>query len=135
MSAAPTMPAQPPRSSAPRATVHLSSRRALVVALAVGVLAAAVRVGTILHGSGPYALSVWYDDGVYYAAATAVAFGRMPYRDFVLLHPPGIVWALLPFAWFGRLTGDPNGMAAARLGWACLGGLNAALVVVVTRRF
>lgn len=105
------------------------------MALAVGVLAVAVRVGTIMRGGGPHALSVFYDDGVYYAAAVAVTSGRLPYRDFVLLHPPGIVWALLPFAWFGRMTSDPDGMAAARLAWACLGGLNAALVVVATRRF
>lgn len=135
MTAASAVPSSPSRSRLPRTVARLSRRHLLLVAMAVGVLAVAVRVGTILRGGGPHALSVFYDDGVYYAAASAVAFGRMPYRDFVLLHPPGIVWALLPFAWVGRLTTDSDGMAAARLAWAFLGGLNAALVVVVTRRF
>ena len=135
MTAASAVPSAPSRSRAGRTVARLSRRQLLLVALAVGALAVAVRVGTILRGGGPHALSVFYDDGVYYAAASAVAFGRMPYRDFVLLHPPGIVWALLPFAWLGRLTTDSDGMAAARLAWAVLGGLNAGLVVVVTRRF
>ena len=135
MTAAPAVPSSPSGPRAPRTVARLSRRHLLLVVLAVGVLAVAVRVGTILRGGGPHALSVFYDDGVYYAAASAVAFGRMPYRDFVLLHPPGIVWALLPFAWLGRVTTDTDGMAAARLAWAVLGGLNAALVVAVTRRF
>lgn len=135
MTAASAVPSSPSRSTPPRTVALLSRRHLLVLVLAVGLLAAAVRVGTIFRGGGPHALSVFYDDGVYYAAASAVVFGRMPYRDFVLLHPPGIVWALLPFAWLGRLTTDSDGMAAARLAWAFLGGVNAALVAVVARRF
>ena len=39
-----------------------------------------------------------YDDGVYYSAATALVHGQLPYRDFLLLQPPGIAVLLAPFA-------------------------------------
>ncbi len=32
-----------------------------------------------------------YDDGVYLGAAIRFVNGVLPYRDFALLHPPGIV--------------------------------------------
>jgi len=71
-----------------------------------------------------------YDDGVYYAAADALSFGRMPYRDYVLLHPPGIALALLPFAVLGRMTSDATGLIAGRIAIMAVG---AASAVVVTR--
>ena len=56
-----------------------------------------------------------YDDGVYYSAADAVVAGEAPYRDFVLLHPPGLIYLLTPFAALGPLVGDANGWATARV--------------------
>ena len=50
--------------------------------------------------------------------------GLWPYRDFLFLHPPGIIVALLPFAGLGEFTSDPTGMLAARVAWL-LGGVNA----------
>ena len=58
----------------------------------------------------------------------------MPYEDLLFLHPPGIVVALAPFAAFGTWTSDGLGMAAARLTWILLGGVNAALVVLILRK-
>lgn len=68
-----------------------------------------------------------YDDGGHYGAADALLSGRLPYRDFLLRHPPGIALALSPFAAIGRLTSDPTGMALARLACMAVGALNAAV--------
>jgi hypothetical protein len=69
-----------------------------------------------------------YDDGVYYTAAAGLVGGRLPYRDFLLLHPPGILLLLAPFAALAHLLGDPAGFAAARLAWMLLGAANTVLV-------
>ncbi|MGP8065201.1 MAG: glycosyltransferase family 87 protein [Acidimicrobiales bacterium] len=58
---------------------------------------------------------VWYDDGVYMAAAIQLSHGIVPYRDFVLLHPPGIALLLTPFALIGRSMGTAVANEAARL--------------------
>jgi alpha-1,2-mannosyltransferase len=91
------------------------------------------RVGAVLS-SGGYSGSLGYDDSVYYAAADALVHGRMPYRDFTLLHPPGIMLALSPFAGLGTATSDRFGFMIANLAFAVLGAVNAVLVVAVARR-
>jgi hypothetical protein len=87
----------------------------------------------VLNGGG-FNGNVSYDGSVYYAAADALTFGRMPYRDFVMLHPPGIMVVLSPFALIGRLTTDHTGFVLAMLATMALGGLNAALVVRIGQR-
>ena len=47
--------------------------------------------------------------------------GEVPYRDFVLLHAPGVVLLLTPFALIGRLTSDPTGFAPALIAMNVLG--------------
>ncbi|SDU83232.1 hypothetical protein SAMN04488544_0651 [Microlunatus sagamiharensis] len=103
-----------------------------VWALGLALLAFAVRLETVLRGGGLFG-RIGYDGSVYYAAAAALAHGLLPYRDFLLLYPPGIVPALLPFAGLGRLLGDANGFAAARLAWFGLGATSTALVFAVFR--
>lgn len=93
----------------------------------VGAVALLVRLVPILTGGG---LHFWgrYDDGVYYTASASLLDGRLPYRDFVLLHPPLITLVLLPFTLLGRLTSDPTGLVVARLTWMLLGIATAVLV-------
>lgn len=105
---------------------------AAAVAL-VAVVAFTARLLPVLRGAGLYGLGD-YDDAVHYGSAVALVHGQLPYHDFLFLQPPGIVLALSPFAALGLLVGDPNGFAAARLGWMLLGGVNALLVVRVLRR-
>ena len=76
-----------------------------------------------------------YDGAVYYAAAVGVASGQAPYRDFLLLHPPGIVVSLLPFADLGRLIGDPSAMAVARVAWMAMGACSAVVAALIFRRY
>jgi hypothetical protein len=75
-----------------------------------------------------------YDAGVYYSAGAALVHGRVPYRDFVLLHPPGVVLAVAPAAWIGRLTSDHTGFTLAALQFMAFGAASAVLVAVVARR-
>ena len=101
----------------------------------VGVFAVAfaVRLCVVLTSGGLQG-NYGYDASVYYAAADGLVHGRLPYRDFVLLHPPGIVLALAPFAWIGRLTTDHSGFIVANLGFTALGAINAVLVVRLAKR-
>jgi alpha-1,2-mannosyltransferase len=109
-------------------------RRVVDVLIPVLIFGAAfvVRLLPVLRGGGLHYYG-HYDDGVYYTAAEALGFGHLPYRDFVMLHPPGSTVVLLPFTLFGRLTSDPVGMTTARLAFMALGGLSAVLVYAIAR--
>jgi alpha-1,2-mannosyltransferase len=100
---------------------------------AVAVVAVLARAELAVHRAGLQGLH-GYDDGVYYAGAAALLAGRMPYSDFVFLHPPGILLALSPFAALGAATSDPTGLVTARVAFWVLGGVNAALVARVAAR-
>jgi lipoprotein signal peptidase len=97
------------------------------VAAAVALVAFAARLVPVLRGGGLYGLGN-YDDGVNFSAALGLGHGLLPYRDFLFLHPPGTVVALLPFAELSELVGDSNAMAAARVAWMLIGAGNAVLV-------
>jgi hypothetical protein len=100
----------------------------------LAILAFAVRIIPIMIGGGLHGLH-GYDDGVYFGAAIALVSGVVPYRDFLLLHPPGIVVLLLPFAALGTSIGDPAAFAAARTSFMALGALNAVVVALVAGRY
>lgn len=101
--------------------------------LAVAVAAFVIRLVPILSGGGLFGAPN-YDPSVYYAAAVGFNEGRLPYRDFLLLHPPGVVLWLQPSAMLGRWLGDPTGLAAARVGAMAMGGLSAALIYQLLRK-
>jgi 4-amino-4-deoxy-L-arabinose transferase-like glycosyltransferase len=103
-----------------------------VVLLVFG-LAFVARLVPVLRGGGLNGL-LGYDDGVYFGAADALVSGRLPYRDFLLLHPPGVLLILSPFAGLARLVGDPSGLAVARLAFMAVGALNAVLVFRIANR-
>ena len=100
----------------------------------VAALAFLVRFRLLVQSGGVLG-SDGYDDGVYYAAADALVHGRVPYRDFLLLQPPGTILALTPFAWFGSVRQDSAGVIAARLAFIAVGALNAVLTARVAGRF
>lgn len=106
----------------------------ILALLAVAALAFAVRLVILVQVGGLDGVD-GYDDGVYYAAADALVHGRLPYRDFLLLQPPGTTVALAPFAWLGSVTTDPVGVVVARLCFIGIGALNATLAMRVARRF
>ncbi|SHG09314.1 Protein of unknown function [Jatrophihabitans endophyticus] len=103
-------------------------------AIVLFVLTVVVREAFVLSSPGGVRGVFGYDGSVYYAAADSLLQGRLPYRDFTLLHPPGMMLALTPFAAFGRLAGDHAGFMLANAAFVALAGVNAALVHAVLRR-
>lgn len=74
-----------------------------------------------------------HDPATYYADSVALTFGKLPYADYALVHPPVIAFVLQPAAWLGRLTDDHIGFVAGDLMFMVLGALNAVLVIRVAR--
>ncbi len=62
-----------------------------------------------------------YDDGVYLGAALRLVHGVLPYRDFVLVQPPGLILLMTPVAALAKWTGTGGAMAAGRILTACAG--------------
>src|SRR5918993_2237717 len=111
-------------------TSVLIRRRApaeLLMAAGLLVLGFGARLTATLKGSGLDGI-MYYDEGVNFAAALGLVHGQLPYRDFLFLHPPGIVLALGPFAALAQLTSDASGFVVARLCFMIIGGVNAVLV-------
>jgi alpha-1,2-mannosyltransferase len=62
-----------------------------------------------------------YDDGVYLGAALRLVHGVVPYRDFVLVQPPGLILIMTPVAALAKWTGTAGAMAVGRVLTACAG--------------
>jgi alpha-1,2-mannosyltransferase len=113
---------------------RLALDRPLVWQLAVlAVLAFLVRLLPVLVSGGLQGI-IDYDDGVYMGSTLSLVRARIVYRDFFMLHPPGIVYVLLPFASLSWLFSDATAFAAARVGFMLLGALNTFLVGMVASR-
>lgn len=74
-----------------------------------------------------------YDDGVYFGAALRLTQGLVPYKDFVMVQPPGIAVLLSPIAFLARLIGAAHGLAVARVMTVVVGAANAGLAGLVAR--
>jgi alpha-1,2-mannosyltransferase len=101
--------------------------------VAIAVIAFLFRLVPVLRGGGLLGIGDYYDDGVYYASATGLVHGQLPYQDFLLLHPPGMTLLLTPFAAMAQVIGDSYGFAFARLAWMLLGAANAVLIWKILR--
>jgi alpha-1,2-mannosyltransferase len=108
------------------------TRRFFVLLAAIAAIAFFVRLVPVLRGGGLFGL-INYDDGVYFASALSLLRDRIPYRDFIILHPPGILYVLSPFAALSLIVSDATAFAAARLGFMALGAVNVVLVALVAR--
>jgi alpha-1,2-mannosyltransferase len=103
------------------------SRSWLLLAAGLFLAAFVVRLVPLLVGGGLWGLG-GYDDGVHYAAAAGLLHGHLPYRDYLFLHPPGIVIAAVPVVAIGELVGEPDAFAAGRLLWMGLGSVTCVFV-------
>ena len=56
-----------------------------------------------------------YDDGPYFGSALRLVHGALPYRDFIIVQPPGISLLMTPAALLAQVTGTAWGMAVGRL--------------------
>lgn len=103
------------------------------VALLVFAVAWVVRL-IPLWARGGYASFGRYDDGVYYAGATAYILGKTPYDQFVYLHPPGSILLLAPFVGIGQAFGDATGFRTAQVFITLLGAVTAAVIATLAYR-
>jgi hypothetical protein len=111
--------------------VPLRAPSATTVLLLVAACACALRLSAFVGAGGPLGAPTGYDDGVYFSSSALFTRGLLPYRDFVFVHPPGILYALAPVSWFP----DPAvGFVVARMLSSLLGGLSALLVGAVVMR-
>ena len=85
----------------------------LIWATAIFAVAFTARLLPVVRGGGLTGI-IDYDDGVHFAAAIGLVHGQLPYRDFLLLHPPGIVLVLSPFAGLALVIGEPMAFGGAR---------------------
>ncbi|MCE1175103.1 MAG: glycosyltransferase family 39 protein [Propionibacteriales bacterium] len=99
----------------------------ILIPVAVFAAAFVVRLIPVLAGGGPYPVDN-YDPSVYYAAAVGLGSGRIPYRDFLLLHPPGLLIFLQPFVAVGSVIGDQLANLVARVAFMVLGALTTVLI-------
>ncbi len=74
-----------------------------------------------------------YDDGVYFGAALRLIEGVVPYKDFVLVQPPGIAALLAPIAFIAKTVGTAYGLAIARILTIVIDGVNIVLVGLLVR--
>ena len=74
-----------------------------------------------------------YDDGPYFGSAVRLVYGALPYRDFLIVQPPGITLLMVPAALLSKVTGTAWGMAAGRLLTAGAGAAAVALTGLLVR--
>jgi len=87
---------------------------AVAVISAGTLLALAVR-GYQLARPGHLMAAGDYDDGADFGSAVLLVHGLLPYRDFVLLQPPGITLLMSPAALVSRLAGTARAITAGRI--------------------
>jgi hypothetical protein len=74
-----------------------------------------------------------YDDGPYFGSAVRLVNGALPYRDFLIVQPPGITLLMLPAALISKATGTASGMAIGRILTALAGAVAVALAGLLVR--
>lgn len=74
-----------------------------------------------------------YDDGVYFGAAVHLIQGIVPYKDYVLVQPPGIAVMLSPIALLAKVVGTANGLAFARVMTVAVDSVSIVLVGLLVR--
>jgi alpha-1,2-mannosyltransferase len=74
-----------------------------------------------------------YDDGPYFGSALRLVNGALPYRDFLIVQPPGITLLMLPAALLSKVAGTASAMATGRVLTAVAGGAAVALAGLLVR--
>jgi hypothetical protein len=117
--------------ASPLRRAGLSSPVGLIIAVAA-LLALALRLYQLSRPG--FLLSVnEYDDGPYFGSAVRLVNGAAPYRDFLMVQPPGITLLMLPVALISKATGTAWGMAIGRILTALAGAVAVALAGLLVR--
>jgi hypothetical protein len=123
-----TVGAAPAPSVAPAGPRSLAGRNPAVVAVVgMALLAVALQVlrltrpGAVLSGGS-------YDTTIYLGSAIRILHGALPYRDFALLQPPGLVLVLSPFALLSLAMGCRGALIVLSVCTPLLAGANVLLL-------
>lgn len=112
-----------PSSTPPRALREAIWRRARTGPLVCALVATAFILDGLTRPNALFGV-VQYDDGVYFDAAVRLVSGSIPYRDFVMVQPPGVAVLFAPIALLARHIGTRDGLAIARCVTALVCGAN-----------
>ena len=74
-----------------------------------------------------------YDDGTDFGSAVLLIHGYLPYRDFIIVQPPGITLLMAPVAAATKALGTAWGMGVGRILTAVAGGVGAGLTGLLVR--
>ena len=74
-----------------------------------------------------------YDDGNYFGSAARLINGSLPYRDFLIVQPPGITLLMIPAALLSKVTGTAWGMGVGRILTVFAGAASVVLVGLLVR--
>jgi alpha-1,2-mannosyltransferase len=74
-----------------------------------------------------------YDDGPYFGSAVRLVYGALPYRDFLIVQPPGITLLMTPVALISKVTGTAWGMAIGRILTSLISAASVALAGLLVR--
>ncbi len=75
----------------------MTDRRSRMTTIALAAIALGgwlIRASPLFRATGAFGVPVDYDEGVYFTAAKLLFGGVLPYRDFVFVHPPGLLYVL-----------------------------------------
>ena len=118
-------PVTPAAGAGPRPAAGWNPAAVVTVAMALVAVGLQVlrltRPGVILAGGS-------YDTTLYLGSAIRLVHGALPYRDFALLQPPGLVLTMSPFALVSLLTGSRGGLIVLSLCTPVLAGANVLLL-------
>jgi alpha-1,2-mannosyltransferase len=99
----------------------------------ITVLAIALRLYQLTRPQ--YLLGVTeYDDGTDFGSAVLLIHGYLPYRDFIMVQPPGITLLMAPVAAVTKGLGTAWGMGVGRILTAVAGGVGAGLTGLLVRQ-
>ena len=102
------------------------------------IIVAATLIGLVLRlyqlSRPGFLLSVnEYDDGPYFGSAVRLVHGALPYRDFLIVQPPGITLLMIPAALLSKVTGTAWGMAIGRILTSLIGAASVTLAGLLVR--
>jgi alpha-1,2-mannosyltransferase len=118
--------------AAPPPSARITLTPATVVIAAATLLALGLRFYQLSRPG--YLLGVnEYDDGNYFGSAVRLVSGALPYRDFLIVQPPGITLLMVPAALLSKVTGTAWGMAVGRILTVLVGSASVTLVGLLVR--
>ena len=118
--------------AAPRLRTRLRPSAVTAVIITATLLAVALRIYDLTRPGYLFGISE-YDDGTDFGSAIRLVHGGVPYRDFIMVQPPGITLIMFPVALITKGMGTITGMAVARVVTALASAAAVPLIGLLTR--